>query len=249
VSRPATAEDAPRARATETVFETILADIVRGTYPPGARLPAERELSRMLGASRPTLREALRKLSEWRLVEARRGSGVAVRPIEDWSIEVLPAYLRYARPDPDRPALPRVIADLLALRRSLILDILDLVARRVPPEGTRAAREAAQRAWDSRADRESFPSLDLAVLRAVVESAGLLPALWLLNRMSDVYLDIARTLTAALPPPADYLRAYAKLCDALDAGDAARARAIFGEYLARHDERLTAIFGSNRKSR
>jgi GntR family transcriptional regulator, transcriptional repressor for pyruvate dehydrogenase complex len=249
MSRPATAEDAPRARATETVFATILADIVGGTYPPGARLPAERELARLLGASRPTLREALRKLSEWKLVEARRGSGIAVRPIEDWSIEVLPAYLRHARPDPDRPALPRVIADMLALRRALILDILELVARRVPPEGTRAAREAAQRAWDSRADRESFPALDLAVLRTVVEAAGLLPALWLLNRMGDVYLEIARTLTAGLAPPADYLQAYAKLLDALDAGNSARARTIFGEYLARHDDRLTAIFGSIRKKR
>ena len=40
----------------------------------GARLPAERELSRMLGASPPTsLREALRRLGEWNLVEPRRG--------------------------------------------------------------------------------------------------------------------------------------------------------------------------------
>ena len=51
--------------AIDAVFERLLADIVGGVYPAGSRLPAERELSRHLGASRPTLREALRPLCEW----------------------------------------------------------------------------------------------------------------------------------------------------------------------------------------
>src|SRR5713226_7273557 len=85
--------------AIDAVFEKLLAAIVSGAHPAGARLPAERELSRRLGASRPTLREALRRLGEWNLVEPRRGSGIVVRPYRDWSIEVLAAYLRYGKPD------------------------------------------------------------------------------------------------------------------------------------------------------
>ncbi len=77
--------------AIDAVFETLLKNIVGGAYPSGARLPAERELARQLGASRPTLREALRRLGEWNLVEPRRGSGVVVRPYRDWSIEVIAA--------------------------------------------------------------------------------------------------------------------------------------------------------------
>ena len=87
----------PTGTAIENVFETLLADIVRGTYVAGSRLPAERELARILGASRPTLREALRRLGEYNLVEPRRGSGVVVRPWREWSLEVLPGYLRYAK--------------------------------------------------------------------------------------------------------------------------------------------------------
>ncbi|MBL0214548.1 MAG: FadR family transcriptional regulator [Myxococcales bacterium] len=79
------------------MLEALLAEILRGNFPPGTRLPAEREMARLLGASRPTLREALRRLGEWNLVEPRRGSGIVVRPRSEWTIEVLPAYLRYGR--------------------------------------------------------------------------------------------------------------------------------------------------------
>lgn len=54
----------PEITAIDAVFEKLLADIVRGVHPAGTRLPAERELARQLGASRPTLREALRRLGE-----------------------------------------------------------------------------------------------------------------------------------------------------------------------------------------
>src|SRR5262245_36760810 len=138
------------ATAIETVFEALLADIVRGTYPAGARLPAERELARMLGASRPTLREALRRLGEWQLVEPRRGSGVVVRPLREWSIEVLPAYLRYARPGPNQPTIARMLLDLLALRRAIFRDVIKLVGPRMKPGATLQARAALARAWAAR---------------------------------------------------------------------------------------------------
>jgi DNA-binding FadR family transcriptional regulator len=48
-----------QASSANAIFDRLLREIVSGVYPPGARLPAERELSRLLGASRPTLREAL----------------------------------------------------------------------------------------------------------------------------------------------------------------------------------------------
>src|SRR5438477_2699697 len=102
--------------AIDAVFEKLLSDIVRGAHPAGSRLPAERELSRLLGASRPTLREALRRLGEWNLVEPRRGSGIVVRPYRDWSFEVIGAYLRYGKPDANQPNIARILLDLFAMR-------------------------------------------------------------------------------------------------------------------------------------
>ena len=228
------------ATAIEAVFDAILADIVRGHYPAGARLPAERELARQLGASRPTLREALRRLGEWTLVEPRRGSGVVVRPMNEWSIEVLPAYLRWGRPAPGQPTIGRMLVDLLALRRALFVDVVRLVAARIAPGGTATARAALDRAWALRDAGAEFQQADFGVIRAVVDAAGLLPALWVLNRVSGVYLEVAATLSTSFKAPADYHQAHSRFLDALDRGEGDAAATIVSDYLDRHDRALVS---------
>ncbi len=226
--------------AIESVLETLLADIMRGTYPPGARLPAERELSKLLGASRPTLREALRRLGEWQLVEPRRGSGIVVRPLADWSIEVLPAYLRYARPSPLMPTAGRLLLDLLALRRVIIRDVAQLVTPRLTGgTGTVVARTQVQRAWAARHQPAHFVREDFLVMRAVVEAAGFLPAVWMLNRVAGVYVEIAAAVTNQVRVPDDYVESSFGYLDAIDSGDGDKAAELVNAYLERHDAALT----------
>lgn len=49
-----------------------------GEFPPGSRLPAERELAKQMGVSRPSLREALIALEVEGYVDVRPGSGILV---------------------------------------------------------------------------------------------------------------------------------------------------------------------------
>src|SRR5690349_10824126 len=52
--------------------------IARGEFPPGTRLPAERELAVSLGVSRTSVREAIISLEMSGLVEVRVGTGIFV---------------------------------------------------------------------------------------------------------------------------------------------------------------------------
>jgi len=235
----ATASPAPT--TIDTVFETILADIVRGRYPPGARLPAERELARKLGASRPTLREALRRLTEWGLVEPRRGSGVVVQDKLDWSIEVLPAYIRYARPGPEEGSIPNLLKDLLHIRRRIIREMVMIVSGRIPVGAIDKPRAAVERAWAARDDLREFTIEDFGVIRAIVEAAKFLPAVWLLNRLSSIYLDIARSLTGTVDPPSNYVESHEVFLDALERGDAERAAEAIEAYLEDLDGKITSV--------
>lgn len=64
--------------------------IISQNLSEGSRLPAERDLARILATSRPTLRQAIRMLVVKGLVESRRGSGTYVtrRPQESLAATV-----------------------------------------------------------------------------------------------------------------------------------------------------------------
>lgn len=71
-----------------SIVEKIEASINSGVYPPGSRLPPERELAEKFDISRPTVREAIIALEVRKKVEVKTGSGVYVlKPIESPNIQ------------------------------------------------------------------------------------------------------------------------------------------------------------------
>jgi DNA-binding FadR family transcriptional regulator len=65
-------------RLYQSVVKKIEQLINDNEYPPGGRLPPERELAERFGVSRPTIREAIIALEALDRVEAKTGSGVYV---------------------------------------------------------------------------------------------------------------------------------------------------------------------------
>lgn len=65
-------------RLYRKVLEQLRRLIEDGEYPPGGRLPPERELAERFKVSRPTVREAIIALEALNQVEVKTGSGVYV---------------------------------------------------------------------------------------------------------------------------------------------------------------------------
>jgi GntR family transcriptional regulator, transcriptional repressor for pyruvate dehydrogenase complex len=65
-------------RRSDEALRQILDLIFQGKLPPGARLPAERDLAELIGVSRNTLRDALNKLEARGYIERRDRSGAYV---------------------------------------------------------------------------------------------------------------------------------------------------------------------------
>jgi DNA-binding GntR family transcriptional regulator len=74
---PADIAGASMTTLAETIRQRLADDILRGVYPPGARLD-ENGLARRFGLSRTPVREALRQLTSAGLVEMRPRRGVIV---------------------------------------------------------------------------------------------------------------------------------------------------------------------------
>lgn len=65
-------------RLYRQIADQLRALIDSGEFPPGSRLPAERELAKLLGVSRASVREAMIALEVIGLVDVRVGNGVLV---------------------------------------------------------------------------------------------------------------------------------------------------------------------------
>jgi DNA-binding FadR family transcriptional regulator len=143
-------------------------------------------------------------------------------------------------------ALATLLRDLLGIRRAMFVEVLRMVGARLAGRNAlAAARAAATAAWDSRADVSAFVRHDYEALRALVEAAGFMPALWLLGGLAPVYNEIARTLTGSSAAPPDYPDTYTAIFDALEAGQVKDAADRLADYLDRHDQRLLTVLGVN----
>lgn len=82
----------PAEYAESRLVEAILA----GTFPINSTLPPERDLAEMLGVTRPTLREALQRLSRDGWLEIRQGKSTRVRDYwKEGNLLILSAIARH----------------------------------------------------------------------------------------------------------------------------------------------------------
>src|ERR1051325_8177695 len=112
-------EQTRNANIADTIFAELRRKILSGELKAGERLSGERELAIKYGTNRNTLREAVRKLEQARLVTVRHGQGVTVA---DFSRTGTPELLApYLRAGPDMSQVADIIGDVLE-PRILLLD-------------------------------------------------------------------------------------------------------------------------------
>lgn len=63
---------------TDVVIQAVKDMITAGVFPPGSRLPVEKELAARIGVSRGSLREGVRALAIMGVLETRQGDGTYV---------------------------------------------------------------------------------------------------------------------------------------------------------------------------
>lgn len=134
--------------------------IGQGEFAAGSRLPAERDLARQLGVSRPSVREALIAMEVEGWVEVRTGSGVYVLD-------------RSARPK-GQPAVSTEWGplELIRARRVVEGEIASMVAALAKRKDLDAMRRAID-AMKSDAQRGVLPiEGDRAFHTAIVEACG-----------------------------------------------------------------------------
>jgi DNA-binding FadR family transcriptional regulator len=194
------------------VFAALLEAVVAGRYAPGEKLPRQRELAADLGVTLQPLREALKRLEQMGLVEARHGDATRVR---DWrahgSLDVL-AHLG-----------PAVLGDILEARSLMLREMAGLAAERADAPRARAIAALAASFAQAR-DARAAAELDFAFFTEVAEAAANLVFLLILNAIRDVYFEHLDELPVAADVEG-LAPGYAAIAGAIARGDGDAARA------------------------
>lgn len=213
-------------RVAEEVAEQLRSLILGGQYPPGSKLPPERELSKRLRVNRASLREALKKLEHLGLVRIRQGDGTRVQNfMETGGIELVQHLLPLAG------GKPELIRDLLEFRRIFGRELARLAAARAKDsDGIAKLRVLADRADQVTGALELF-DLDFDFYVAVAQMSGNQVMLLLINTVRDGVRGFM-PLLANLAAPGDTVRKHHRdLIAAVEKGDINGAGKIADDYL------------------
>lgn len=163
-------------RLYRQIAEQLRRAVTAGEFSVGSRLPAERDLAKQLGVSRPSLREALIALEVEGMIEVRTGSGIYVlahntrarkRPKPDARPEWGPLQLMRARELVEGEVAALAArhakkADLLAISSALQQMRDEVDAGREPRQGDEAFHNAIAQAGGNEVLRDTVQEYERA---------------------------------------------------------------------------------------
>ena len=118
---------------TDEAIAKIKEMIVSGELAPGSRLPPEKELAERLGLSRSSMREAVKALEVFRVLDVRRGDGTYVTSLEPKLLLEAVSFVVDLHDD-------RSLLEIFAVRRILESHATGLAAQSATDEGIATLR-------------------------------------------------------------------------------------------------------------
>ena len=206
--------------AFEETLERLGTAIKLGLLPPGARLPAERELCARLAISRSTLRQALTSLVQSGHLHAMRGrfGGTFVAPVPPVATAPTPALLSGWREACDR-------------RLSVELGAAVLAADRAGERALAALDELVAVMDASLEDFATFRQADVRWHVGLAESTG---SRWVVAAMTEAQ-GLMSDLIACIAHPPELLawtnRQHERMLACLRARDRDRVLGLMAEHL------------------
>ena len=177
----------------------IVESIWNGGFPPGSILPAERELSELIGVTRTTLREVLQRLARDGWLTIKHGKPTKVNDFWDTSsLNILETLAQL-----DQDGIPDLVDNLMSARTN-ISAIYVRGAIKNNPEKTIELLNAYRDAEDT---GEAFAEFDYRLNKELVVASGNPIYLLVLNGFRGLYSRLG-TLYFAHPKGREISRQY-----------------------------------------
>jgi GntR family transcriptional regulator, transcriptional repressor for pyruvate dehydrogenase complex len=222
--------DLRRTTASEELFVLLRDAILAGRYAPGEKLPPQRALAGEYGLNATTVREAIKRLEQLRLVDVRHGDAMRVA---DWrtasGLDVL-AHVVFEGGGVRRDALD----SLMEARRFLLAAAAALAAERRTDEQAAELRALARVA-------AAEQTADFTFFAGLVEASGNLVFSLILNSVRPLYFEHAALFAGLITP--DQAAMCERAAAAVAARDPGAAAAAVTELAERQERALQEALG------
>ena len=184
----------------------IIESIWNSHFAPGSILPAERELSELIGVTRTTLREVLQRLSRDGWLTIQHGKPTKVNNF--WETSSLNILETLARLDEDK--MPELIEHLLSARTHISCIFIRAAVKNNPTQVSEMTAEMAQLTDDA----DAFATFDYELHHKLAFASGNPIYGLILNGFKGLYCRVGRyyfASSAARQLATDYYQALAAL--------------------------------------
>ncbi|OYD23869.1 fatty acid metabolism transcriptional regulator FadR [Oceanimonas baumannii] len=192
--------------------EYIIESIWNSRFPPGSILPAERELSELIGVTRTTLREVLHRLARDGWLTIRHGKPTRVNNV--WETSGLNILETLARLDANKT--PELIEHLLSARTHISSIFIRSAIRHQPT----AVEEAVDGIGQVADDAEAYSVFDYEVHHRLAFASGNPIYGLILNGFKGLYCRVGRYYFSREQTRALAMAYYRDLAEFARQGDA-----------------------------
>jgi len=212
------------------IAENICSAIVEGRLEVDERLPTEEELARRFGVSRPTIREALKRLAAQNLVRSRRGPGGGTfvnKPSlkEQWSSVANAMTLMVSVGEID-------LAEITEARHELELICCRLAAERRDDTHLAEMKKELETQKDSGLTDTDFCASDVRFHRALVNATQNPVLQFVMIAVLESLQPVANLLVFRFRERELIISQHERLYEAVKDGDADAAIAVWNEQIA-----------------
>ncbi|CDZ25821.1 FadR/GntR family transcriptional regulator [Neorhizobium galegae] len=238
-------DEVVRTGIARQVSDNIRSAIMDGRLKIDERLPTEEELARSFGISRPTVREALKRLAAQNLIHSKRGptGGNFVK-----------------RPDPE--GLSKAITGAATLLVGIgAFDIEEIITARLETEAVCCRLSAANRCeadlaameaeiavqLDETISDEDFCASDVRFHRALVDSTGNGPLKLMMYTVIEAFIPITNMIVFRVRERRHVASLHQEIVDAVRAREDAKAADALARLLAYVRESYSAVLDARAK--
>jgi len=221
-----------RAVLSDQVFEQLKAEIIEKRFRPGEQLPPERELCEILKVNRSSVREALKRLEQARLIEVRQGAGSIVLDFRTTAgFDLLGDFVLLGG-----KINSIAIRSILEFRLLICSEIARLAALRIQDSELESLKRIVEQIEACpKKDAKRLQSLDFEFLYTLVQASENLAHMLIINSTKDIYFAYQEFFIVMYQQIKEKRGIYRQIYGAISAHNQERAKQLYHELIESHN--------------